>query len=219
MRVTVAGAGAVGRSIAAELVEAEHEVMLIERDLTHVEPEAVPQAEWVHADACELASLEEARVQGCDVVIAATGDDKVNLVVSLLAKTEFAVRRVVARVNDPTNEWLFTEAWGVDVAVSTPRMLAAMVEEAVNIGDLVRLMTLRQGQANLVEITLPQDTSLAGQSVGQLNLPRDAALVTILRGGRVIVPQADDPFEGGDELLFVASADVEHEIRIALGLD
>ena len=83
------------------------------------------------ADACELSSLEDAGMQPCDVVIAATGDDKVNLVVSLLAKTEFAVRRVVARVNDPANEWLFTEAWGVDVAVSTPRMLAAMVEEAV----------------------------------------------------------------------------------------
>ncbi|HTI22159.1 MAG TPA: TrkA family potassium uptake protein [Kutzneria sp.] len=219
MRVAIAGAGAVGRSIAQELLGSNHQVLLIERDAAHFEPTTVEQAEWVHADACELSSLEDAGLQLCDVVIAATGDDKVNLVVSLLAKTEFAVRRVVARVNDPTNEWLFTEAWGVDVAVSTPRMLAAMVEEAVNIGDLVRLMTLRQGQANLVEITLPDDTSLAGQAVSQLALPRDAALVTILRGGRVIVPQADDPFEQGDELLFVASADVEHEIRIALGLD
>ncbi|MEV6611386.1 MULTISPECIES: TrkA family potassium uptake protein [unclassified Kutzneria] len=219
MRVAIAGAGAVGRSIAQELLGSNHQVMLIERDAAHFEPNAVEQAEWVHADACELSSLEDAGIQLCDVVIAATGDDKVNLVVSLLAKTEFAVRRVVARVNDPANEWLFTEAWGVDVAVSTPRMLAAMVEEAVNIGDLVRLMTLRQGQANLVEITLPDDTNLAGQAVGQLNLPRDCALVTILRGGRVIVPQADDPFEQGDELLFVASADVEHEIRSALGLD
>src|SRR3954468_13570472 len=216
MRVTVAGAGAVGRSIAAELVEAEHEVMLIERDLTHVEPEAVPQAEWVHADACELASLEEARVQGCDVVIAATGDDKVNLVVSLLAKTEFAVRRVVARVNDPTNEWLFGQNWGVDVAVSTPRLLAALVEEAVAVGDLVRLMTFRQGQANLVEVTLPEDTPLAGQAVGGLKLPADSALVVVLRGGRVIVPQADDALEPGDELLFVATAAVEEEIRAAV---
>jgi trk system potassium uptake protein len=216
LRVTVAGAGAVGRSIAAELVEADHEVMLIERDLAQVEPEAVPQAEWVHADACELASLEEARVQGCDVVIAATGDDKVNLVVSLLAKTEFAVRRVVARVNDPRNEWLFTDAWGVDVAVSTPRMLAAMVEEAVTVGDLVRLLTLRQGTANLVEVTLPANTPLAGRAVREVPLPREAALVAILRGGRVIVPQADDPLEPGDELMFVAGEDVEDEIQRVL---
>ncbi|MFC4858563.1 potassium channel family protein [Actinophytocola glycyrrhizae] len=217
MRVAIAGAGAVGRSIAAELLAATHQVMLIERLESQYEPHTVEQAEWVLADACELSSLEDAGLQLCDVVIAATGDDKVNLVVSLLAKTVFAVRRVVARVNDPTNEWLFTEAWGVDVAVSTPRMLAAMVEEAVSVGDLVQLLTLRQGQANLVELTLPEDTPLAGRPVRDIKLPRDAALVVVLRGGRVIVPQPDDPLEPGDELLFVASANVEDEIRRALG--
>lgn len=217
MRVAIAGAGAVGRSIAAELIDSDHQVMLIERQEGQYEPHAVEQAEWVLADACELSSLEDAGMQLCDVVIAATGDDKVNLVVALLAKTVFAVRRVVARVNDPANEWLFTDAWGVDVAVSTPRMLAAMVEEAVSVGDLVRLLTLRQGQANLVELTLPEDTPLAGHAVREVHLPKDAALVTILRGGRVIVPQSDDPLEAGDELLFVASANVEDEIRTALG--
>ena len=139
------------------------------------------------------------------MVVAATGDDKANVVLSLLAKTEFAVPRVVARVNDPRNEWLFNDAWGVDVAVSTPRMLASLVEEAVAVGDLVRLMEFRKGQANLVEITLPDDTPWGGKPVRRLELPRDAALVTILRGPRVIVPQADEPLEGGDELLFVAA--------------
>jgi trk system potassium uptake protein TrkA len=218
MRVAIAGAGAVGRSIAQELVAGGHQVMLIERDARHFDPPEAEQAEWVLADACELASLEEAGIETCDVVIAATGDDKVNLVVSLLAKTEFAVRRVVARINHPDNEWLFTEAWGVDVAVSTPRVMVALVEEAVSVGDLVRLMTFRQGQANLVEITLPQDTPLAGQSAGSLDLPRDAALVAILRGGRVIVPTSDDSIEAGDELLFVASHDVEPAIRKAVGV-
>ena len=217
MRVTIAGAGAVGRSIALELLENKHQVMLIERNLANIEPESVEQAEWVYADACELASLEEAGVESCDVVIAATGDDKVNLVVSLLAKTEFAVRRVVARVNDPRNEWLFGENWGVDVAVSTPRLLAALVEEAVAVGDLVRLLTFRQGQANLVEVTLTPDTALAGKPVSSLHLPTDSALVAILRGGRVIVPQADDALEPGDELLFVATTAVEENIRAALG--
>ncbi|MGH3623475.1 MAG: potassium channel family protein [Sciscionella sp.] len=218
MRVAIAGAGAVGRSIAAELVTGDHQVMLIERDAANFEPEAVEQAEWVLADACELASLDDAGLESCDVVIAATGDDKVNLVLSLLAKTEFAVRRVVARVNDPGNEWLFTEAWGVDVAVSTPRILAAMVEEAVSVGGLVQLLTLRQGQANLVEVTLPKQTPLEGIPVRSLRLPKDAALVAILRGGRVIVPVPDDPFETGDELLFVASTEVEPAIREAVGL-
>ncbi|MCO1657738.1 potassium channel family protein [Pseudonocardia humida] len=217
MRVAIAGAGAVGRSIALELVENKHRVMLIERDLNQIEPEAVEEAEWVHADACELTSLEETGLERCDVVIAATGDDKVNLVVSLLAKTEFAVPRVVARVNDPRNEWLFNSNWGVDVAVSTPRLLAALVEEAVAVGDLVRLMTFRQGEANLVEVTLPGDTPLAGKAVRTLKLPRDSALVAILRGGRVIAPQADDGLEPGDELLFVATAAVEEQVRGALG--
>ncbi len=217
MRVAIAGAGAVGRSIALELVDSRHQVMLIERELSQIDPESVEAAEWVHADACELASLEEAGLETCDVVIAATGDDKVNLVVSLLAKTEFAVRRVVARVNDPRNEWLFGQNWGVDVAVSTPRLLAALVEEAVAVGDLVRLMTFRQGQANLMEVTLPDDTPLAGQAVAKLKLPPDSALVVILRGGRVIVPQADDSLEPGDELMFVATTAVEEDIRAALG--
>jgi len=217
MRVAIAGAGNVGRSIAAELVENGHEVLLIDKDPHAIKAETVDDADWLLADACELSSLEEAGLDTCDCAIAATGDDKVNLVVSLLAKTEFAVRRVVARVNDPTNEWLFGQNWGVDVAVSTPRLLAALVEEAVAVGDLVRLMTFRQGQANLVEVTLPEDTPLAGQAVGGLKLPADSALVVVLRGGRVIVPQADDALEPGDELLFVATAAVEDEIHAALG--
>lgn len=218
MRVAIAGAGAVGRSIARELVRNEHAVLLIERLNEHVEPSAIPDVQWLHADACELSSLERAKIETYDVVIAATGDDKANLVLSLLAKTEFGVPRVVARVNDPRNEWLFNDSWGVDVSVSTPRMLASLVEEAVTVGDLVRLMTLRQGQANLVEITLPAQTELAGMPVRKLTLPRDVALVTILRGGRVIVPQADDPIEGGDELLFVSTSEVEDDLRVAMGL-
>jgi trk system potassium uptake protein TrkA len=217
MRVAIAGAGAVGRSIAAELVEYGHDVMLLERDEHNLKRDIVPGAEWVLADACEVSSLEEAGLQNCDVVVAATGDDKVNLVVSLLAKTEFAVNRVVARVSDPRNEWLFNEAWGVDVAVSTPRVLAALVEEAVSVGDLVRLMTFRQGQANLVELTLAPQSPHVGCAVRDVDLPRDAALVAILRGGRVIVPTPDDPLEAGDELLFVANQDVEAEIRDLLG--
>lgn len=218
MKVAIAGAGAVGRSIARELIRGEHSVMLLERKPDHLEQAAVPEAEWVLADACELRLLEAAHLEAYDVVIAATGDDKANLVLSLLAKTEFGVNRVVARVNDPRNEWLFDSAWGVDVAVSTPRMLASLVEEAVSVGDLVHLMTFRKGQANLVEITLPENTPLAGKPVRKLQLPRDAALVTILRGGRVIVPQHDDPLEGGDELLFVAAKEVEGDLRAAIGL-
>jgi trk system potassium uptake protein TrkA len=146
------------------------------------------------------------------VVIAATGDDKVNLVVSLLAKTEYGVPRVVARTNDPKNEWLFNESWGVDVAVSTPRLLSALVEEAVSVGDLVRLMTFRQSEASLVELTMAEDAPLAGTRIGDITWPADTALVAILREGRVIVPGADDPLTAGDELLFVTSENVEDDL-------
>ena len=216
MKVAIAGAGAVGRSIARELIENGHDVTLIERNAEHIDIDAIPAAHWRLGDACEISLLESIRLEEFDVVIAATGDDKANVVVSLLAKTEFAVSRVVARVNDPRNEWLFDESWGVDVAVSTPRMLASLVEEAVAVGDLVRIMAFRKGAANLVEITLPDDTPWGGRPVRKLELPRDASLVTILRGNRVIVPQSDEPLEGGDELVLVAAPEVEGELRALL---
>ena len=216
MKVAIAGAGAVGRSIARELVENSHDVTLIERNQAHFDVDAIPAADWRLGDACELSLLEAVHLEEFDVVVAATGDDKVNVVLSLLAKTEFGVGRVVARVNDPRNEWLFDDAWGVDVAVSTPRMLASLVEEAFAVGDLVRLMEFRKARANLVEITLPDDTLWAGRPVRKLNLPRDVALVAILRGPRVIVPEADEPLEGGDELLLVAAPEVEGELRVLL---
>jgi trk/ktr system potassium uptake protein len=218
MRIAIAGAGNVGRSIAAELVENGHQVMLIERQPKMLRPERVPAAEWILADACELSTLQEADLAGCDVVVAATGDDKVNLVVSLLAKTEFAVPRVVARVNRAENEWLFTEQWGVDVSVSKPRLMAALVEEAVSVGDLVRLMTFRQAEANLVEITLPETAPYVGRPVRDVPFPRDTALVAVLRGKRVLVPSPDDPLEAGDELVFVCTAEVEEDVRqVVLG--
>jgi len=220
VRIAIAGAGNVGRSIANELIGNGHQVMLIEKSPAVVRPERVSEAEWILADACELASLEEADLSSCDVVVAATGDDKVNLVVALLAKTEFAVNRVVARVNRAENEWLFTDQWGVDVAVSMPRLMAALVEEAVTVGDLVRLMTFRRSEANLVEITLPETAPYVGRPVRDVPLPRDAALVAVLRGKRVLVPTPDDPLEAGDELVFVCTAEVEDDVRaVVLGAD
>ncbi|GAA2371321.1 potassium transporter TrkA [Catellatospora methionotrophica] len=220
MRVAIAGAGNVGRSIAQELIENGHQVMLLERQPRMLRPERVPAADWVLADACELSSLQEINLAACDVVVAATGDDKVNLVVSLLAKTEFAVPRVVARVNRAENEWLFTEQWGVDVSVSKPRVMAALVEEAVTVGDLVRLMTFRHGEANLVEITLPEDAPHVGLPVRSIPLPPDSALVAIVRGRRVLAPTPDDPVEVGDELVFVCTVEVEEQVRsVMLGAD
>ncbi|WP_282695992.1 TrkA family potassium uptake protein [Streptomyces sp. CC208A] len=213
MRVAIAGAGAVGRSIAGELLENGHEVLLVDKAPTAISVERVPRAEWLLADACEITSLDEAALQRCNVVIAATGDDKVNLVVSLLAKTEYGVPRVVARVNNPKNEWLFNEAWGVDVAVSTPRLMSALVEEAVSVGDLVRLLRFSHGDANLVELTLPPESALAGTQVGEVAWPQDTSLVTIIRGSRVLTPGPEETLEAGDELLFVAAQAREEQLE------
>ena len=217
MRVAIAGAGKVGRSIARELVANGHQVLMIDEDPAIARDNQVEGAEMLLADACEISALDEAQLSQCQVVVAATGDDKANLVVSLLAKTEYGVPRVVARVNHPKNEWMFDESWGVDVAVSTPRMLSALVEEAVTVGDLVRLFTFRKGEAELVELTLAADATVVGLRVGDIVWPRDVSLVAIVRGPRVIAPTPDDPLEAGDELLFVAAPDVEADLKSVLG--
>ncbi len=213
MRVAIAGAGNVGRAIARELLDNGHQVLLIDRDPKALKLESVPDAEWLLADACEVTSLDNAKLNTCQVLIAATGDDKVNLVASLLGKTEYGVPRVVARVNHPKNEWLFDASWGVDVAVSTPRIISALVEEAVSVGDVVRLFSFKKGEANLVEITLPDDSLCVGKTVEEVTLPENSTLAAIVRDGRVISAKPHDVFSSGDELLFVASSAAEAQLK------
>jgi trk system potassium uptake protein TrkA len=218
MRVVIAGAGSVGRSIARELLGHDHEVTIIDRQPSAMRVASVADAEWLLADACELPTLSEAKADECDVVVAATGDDKANLVISLLAKTEFGVPRTVARVNNPKNEWMFDEAWGVDVAVSTPRIMTAMVEEAVAVGDLVRIFTFHQSGADILELTLPVDSPLAGQRVGSVEWPADTVLACIIRGDQPLAPSPDDTLEERDELMFVTGRQAdETELEKILG--
>jgi trk system potassium uptake protein len=219
MRVVIAGAGSVGRSIARELLSHDHEIVLIDKSPAAMRVAQVPEADWLLADACELSSLEGADVTGADVVVGATGDDKVNLVFSLLCKTEFGVPRTVARVNNPKNEWMFDGSWGVDVAVSTPRIMTAMVEEAVSVGDLVRIFSFQQSGADLLEVTLPGDSTLAGRRVGDVAWPRDTVLACIVRGSLPIAPSVDDTLEAGDELLLVAGGEAEESELQALLTD
>lgn len=213
MRVVIAGAGSVGRSIARELIHNGHDVLLIDKDADDVVAARVPDAAWLLADVCEISTLEEARVAECDVVVAATGDDKVNLVLSLLAKTEFAVPRTVARVNNPRNEWMFDEAWGVDVAVSTPRLMTALVEEAVSVGDLVRIFEFQQAHASMVELTIPSSSPYIGRRVGTIAWPDETVLACIIRDDRPISPSRDDVLEALDELLFITTDAAEDELE------
>ena len=202
MKVAIAGAGNVGTYIATDLKEAGHSVLLIEQDSGLVERlSPTLDVEWYVGDACEVSNLHDAGLSDADVVVAATGDDEDNLVVSLLAKQEFAVPRVVARVNHPKNDWLFDENWGVDVSVSTPHLLTALVEEAVSVGTIVRLLQFEHGGARLVEVTLAEDSPAQDKTISDLQIPRDATVVAVVRESHVIVPRGDTAVRAGDEVL------------------
>src|SRR5437870_11408554 len=198
MRVAIAGAGNVGQFIAHDLAEGGHQVLILEQD-PGVVSRAAPtltgprgdggSIEWHTADACEVTSLREADIGAVDVVVAATGDDEDNLVISLLAKQEFGVPRVVARVNHPKNEWLFNENWGVDLSVSTPHLISALFEEAVSVGRLVRILQFEGGNVQLVEVTLAEDAPVVDKAIRDLDIPRDATIVAVVRGEHVVMPR------------------------------
>jgi trk system potassium uptake protein len=222
MKVAIAGGGNVGQFIANDLALTGHEVLIIEQDpsvVTRSTPSlSGPRGdggsiEWRTADACEVSSLREADLGSVDVVVAATGDDEDNLVISLLAKQEFAVPRVVARVNHPKNEWLFNENWGVDVSVSTPHLILALTEEALSVGSLVRLLQLEKGRARLVEVTLADDSPVIGPEIRELHVPRDATFVAVVREEHVVVPRGDTVFQAGDEVIALVTPESEDEIR------
>ena len=160
-----------------------------------------------------MSSLREAGLERCDVIVAATGDDEDNLVISLLSKQEFAVPRVIARVNHPKNEWLFNENWGVDISVSTPHLITALVEEAVTVGRLVRILQLEGGQARLVEVTLADDSPAIDHAIKDMDVPRDATIFAVVRDEHVVMPRGDTIFEAGDEVLAIVTPESEDEIR------
>jgi trk system potassium uptake protein TrkA len=220
VKVVIAGGGNVGTFIADELQKAGHEVTIIE-----VEPERVAKAQaigepagvrWVVADCCEVDNLRKVPLDDVDVLAAVTGDDKDNLVVSLLAKQEFAVPRVIARVNNPKNHWMFNESWGVDVAVSTPHLLTSLVEEAVSVGTLVRLLSFERGRASLIEVTLANDAQAANRDIVSLDFPRDSTIVAVLRAERVIFPRGDTVLVPGDEVLVLVTPDSEGQVQAIL---
>ena len=217
IRIAVAGAGNVGTFVSKDLQSKGHEIVLIEQNedlIASLKDEL--DVNWIKGDACEIHTLDAAVLSSCDVMVAATGDDEDNLVISLLAKQEFAVPRVVARVNHPDNEWLFTETWGVDVAVSTPHLLTALVEEAVSVGDLVRLLRLEQGKVALVEVTLAEGSPAEGKTVGELDIPADCTLVAVVRDRHVIAPTKETPLHAGDEVMALSSPEAEDDLKRAL---
>lgn len=217
MRVIAVGGGKVGTFIASELVAAGHEVVILEHDGSRVaearHTRAAAGAEWRLADGCEVDALAAAKPELADVVVAVTGDDEDNLVVSLLCKQEFGVPRVIARVNNPDNEWMFNETWGVDVAVSTPHLLTSLVTEAMSVGALVRLLSFEGGRVRLSEVRLAAGSPSIAVAIADLDFPRDSTVVAIIRDDVVVVPRGDTALAAGDEVLVLVTNDSEARVR------
>jgi trk system potassium uptake protein TrkA len=206
--------------MAGQLQDSGHSVTLIDNNSAVVAQGRATRTPvgvtWYLGDACEVATLTAIGAAQADVVAAVTGDDEDNLVVSLLSKQEFAVPRVVARVNNPKNEWMFNEMWGVDIAVSTPHLLTALVEEAVTVGSFVRLLSLEGGKARLAEVTLAEGSPAIAKELTDLGLPRESTIVAVLRAGHVVVPRGDTILQQGDEVLVLVTSGVEDDVRRAL---
>ena len=218
MKVVIAGAGSVGRYMAQQLTASGHEVVLVDSAPAVVERlNDDDNPVKVHlGDACELATLSAVGTGDVDVLAAVTGDDEDNLVISLLAKQEFGVPRVVARVNNPNNEWMFNDMWGVDVSVSTPHLLTGLVEEAVSVGSFVRLLSLEGGKARLAEVTLAAGSPAIGIEIAKLGLPRESTIVALVRDSHVVVPRGDSVLREGDEVLVLVTGEAEDDVRRVL---
>ena len=218
MRVMVAGAGVWGSYIADHLVGQGHEVMVVEQATAAATRERERGGRAViTGDACEPSVLDRVGLEAVDTVVAATGDDEDNLVVSLLAKRSYGVPRVVARVNNPKNAWLFTEDWGVDTAVSAPAILTRLLDAAVGIQDVVALLRAEHGGVALVEVTMDEDAAAVGRRIDDLALPERSVVVAVVRGERVLPGGDGERLEPGDEVLAVTALDAEPALRAALG--
>jgi trk system potassium uptake protein TrkA len=219
MKVVIAGGGSVGTSIALDLVDRHHDVSLMERDSNRAEKlkTMLPGVTVLAADACEYSSLSLADVRSADVMIAATGDDEDNLVISWLSKQEFGVPRVISRTNNARNEWLFNESWGVDVSVSTPALITSLVDEAVEVGAIIELMTLAHGKMRLIEITLDENSPAVVErlTLDELRLPDSMRVVAVVRNEQPLIPSPTMHFLEEDHVVLMARSDATQDCTSA----
>jgi trk system potassium uptake protein TrkA len=219
MRVVVAGGGSVGTAITLDLVDRHHDVTLLEHVSATAEKlkSLLPGVNVMAADACEYASLSAADLRNVDVVIAATGDDEDNLVISWLSKQEFGVPRVIARINNSRNEWLFNDTWGVDISVSTPALITSLVDEAVEVGSIIKLMDLAHGRMRLIEVTLAASAPaiVKDLTLDELRLPDSVRVVAVVRSDQPMVPSATMHFVEHDHVILIAREDAVNECSVA----
>jgi trk system potassium uptake protein TrkA len=214
MLAVIIGGGRGGSYLARDLQAQGYRVKVVDR-----RPEVVAKlrqeigGDVICGDGSSPQVLEQVGVAKAELVVALTHNDEDNLVVCRLAKHHFHVPRVIARVNNPLNEWLYTTAWGVDVAISQVHLTSKVIEEEIGLGELITLLKLNRGEAALVEVRLPETSPCAGKVIRDLALPGDAIIVSVIRGGKLVIPRGDTQLEVGDEILAVSTVAAEQSLK------
>jgi trk system potassium uptake protein TrkA len=214
MLAVIVGGGRGGSYLAQDLQSQGYQVKVVDR-----RPDVVAKlrqeidGEVICGEGCSPQVLEQVGVAKADLVVAVLHDDEDNLVVCRMAKHHFHVRRVIARVSNPRNQWLYTKAWGVDVAISQVHLTVKVIEEEIGLGELVTLLKLNRGEAALVEIRLPESSPCRGKAIRDLNLPADTVIASVIRGGKLLVPRGDTQLESGDEILAISTVAAEQALK------
>lgn len=218
MYIVVVGAGKVGYYLTKALLSDEEEVLVIEKDGTKAEA-IVNQlgAAAIHGDGAEVTTLQQAGVERADVVVAVTGHDEDNLVISQVAKYRFKVPRTIARVNNPRNRAIFDKL-GIDATVSATERLLSVLQQEIPPHPIVHLLSLQEGGVEVVELSLTEGAPLVGRAIADIDLPDHAVLAAIVRGESASVPLPNTVLQPGDKLVIVADAAKETALRsICLG--
>ena len=213
MYVIVAGGGKVGHYLTRALMDAGHEVLLVEKDKARADYLAEEFGDIVmRGDACEVRTMREIGLERADVVVAITGDDEDNMVICQMAKQKFQVPRSIARVNNPQNEDIFHRL-GIDNTVSSTKIIFNMIEQQIETDEVIPLAPLQKGNIEIVEIDLGPDSPVVGKKIPQMGLPDDALIISIVREGHAILPNIDVEFKQGDSVIALVSADKEAQLK------
>jgi len=216
MRIIIVGGGKTGSYIAKLLASESHSIKVVEQKKTAIAKLScdIDPADIVRGNGSDPAVLEKAGILHTDVVVAVTGEDEVNLVVSMLAKMEFGVGRVVARVNNPNNSWMFNEGMGVDVGINQASTLARFVEEGLNPKEMATLMKLARGDNEIIQFEVSSDSQVVGHSVKDLKLPEKSILVAIERpDGKVLIPNGNTVINEGDEIIALTDSEGRASVK------
>lgn len=219
MYVIIAGGGKIGAHLASLLLAGGHRVKVIEvrPEIANRLQKELPPQTVIEGSGSDPAILEAAGVHQAQVVAAVTGADETNLVVTNLARFEFNVPRIIARVNNPKNAWLFTAEMGVDVALNQADLLAHLIAEEMSLGDMMTLLKLRKGEYALVEEKIHPAAAAVGKAVSQLDLPDKCVLTAVIRKGELIVPRGDTVLQAADEVLALITTTQTAQLAQLLG--